>query len=127
MVAEGCIHGRFQPFHNEHLEYALAALDRCTFLWVGLSEPFPTETTVEGPEHRRAVTANPLTYHERQFMITRTLVAEGVAPERFSFTPFPIRTPDLLPHFLDPGITCFTTSAEPGFRLSIRLSNRWIS
>ena len=37
MVAEGCIHGRFQPFHIEHLEDALAALDRCGFLWIGLA------------------------------------------------------------------------------------------
>lgn len=109
MVAEGSIHGRFQPFHNEHLEYALTALDHCSFLWIGLTEPFPDSPTLEGPAHRLGTTANPLTYHERQFMITRTLVAEGVSPEHFTFTPFPIRSPELLPHYLDPEITCFTT------------------
>ncbi len=42
-------------------------------------------------------------------MITRTLVAEGILPERFSFTPFPIRTPELLSRYIDPEITCFVT------------------
>ncbi len=49
MVAEGCIHGRFQPFHIEHLEDALAALDRCGFLWIGLAEPFPVEQPAGPP------------------------------------------------------------------------------
>lgn len=112
MVDEGCIHGRFQPFHNEHLEYALEALDRCFFLWIGLSEPFPTPDGIEGPAERRAPSANPLNYRERQYMITRTLVSEGIAPERFGFIPFPIRNPDLLLDYLDPLATCFITINE---------------
>ncbi len=36
--AEGCVHGRFQPFHNGHLEYVLAAQSRCAFLWVGITK-----------------------------------------------------------------------------------------
>lgn len=107
MVDEGCIHGRFQPFHNGHLEYALAALERSSFLWIGLADPFPPAPPRQQPDHQAARSTSSLTYHERQFMITRTLVAEGIPPERFSFTPFPIRTPDLLPQYLDLGITCF--------------------
>lgn len=107
MVDEGCIHGRFQPFHNEHLEYALEALERCHFLWIGLTEPFPDKSALESDQS--AACANPLNYRERQFMITRTLVCEGIAPDRFSFIPFPLHTPDLLPDFLDPQATCFVT------------------
>jgi nicotinamide mononucleotide adenylyltransferase len=103
MVDEGCIHGRFQPFHNEHLEYAQAALERCYFLWIGLADHDALESD------QSAASSTPLNYRERQFMITRTLVSEGIAPERFSFIPFPLHTPDLLPNFLDPQATCFVT------------------
>ena len=36
-VALGMIHGRFQPFHNGHLEYMVAAAARCTRLAVGIT------------------------------------------------------------------------------------------
>ena len=109
MIDEGCIHGRFQPFHNEHLDYALEAFERCIFLWIGLTESFQEEHGMEGPAHRLTPTANPLSYHERQFMITRTLVCEGIEPERFAFVPFPVRTPELLRQFLALPTTCFLT------------------
>jgi len=38
MFKTGSIHGRFQPFHNEHLDYVLRALDRCDFLWIGITQ-----------------------------------------------------------------------------------------
>jgi cytidyltransferase-like protein len=31
-------HGRFQPFHNGHLEYVRAAKERCDFLWIGITK-----------------------------------------------------------------------------------------
>lgn len=45
-VRYGMIHGRFQPFHNGHLEYALAALSRCSHLIVGITNPDPS-TVIE--------------------------------------------------------------------------------
>ncbi|MEE3919398.1 hypothetical protein V2I01_16940 [Micromonospora sp. BRA006-A] len=36
---EGFAHGRFQVLHMEHLEYLLAAAERCDFLHVGITQP----------------------------------------------------------------------------------------
>jgi len=33
------IHGRFQPFHNGHLEYMRGAADRSDELWIGITNP----------------------------------------------------------------------------------------
>lgn len=35
MVEVGVIHGRFQVFHNDHLEYVLAGKSRCRHIVVG--------------------------------------------------------------------------------------------
>ncbi len=98
------------PFHLGHLELALAALDRCVFLWIGLVGPVPG--TRPGSSARLLSPEQPLTYHERQFMITRTLVAEGVPQQRFGCVPFPLAAPLSLPYFLDPGVTCFVPAGE---------------
>jgi len=41
------IHGRFQPFHNGHLEYMRGAADRSDELWIGILR-------VGGPGHDAA-------------------------------------------------------------------------
>jgi len=35
------IHGRFQPFHNGHLEYLRGAASRCDEIFVGITNPDP--------------------------------------------------------------------------------------
>jgi nicotinamide mononucleotide adenylyltransferase len=73
VVAQGSVHGRFQPFHNEHLEYLLAAHRLCTFLWIGITkydldnEVSPLGRDREKPEN------NPLSYFERVSIITEAL------------------------------------------------------
>jgi nicotinamide-nucleotide adenylyltransferase len=41
------VHGRFQPFHSGHLQYALAALQRCAHLIVGITNPDPSAIVQE--------------------------------------------------------------------------------
>lgn len=112
MVTEGCIHGCFQPFQNAHLAHVHEAFGHAAFLWIGLAQPFPVESTLAPPPESLLPIANPLTYFERQFMITRTLIGEGIDPERFAFTPFPITAPQLLPQYLDLEITCILTADD---------------
>ncbi len=38
-MAYGVVHGRFQPFHLDHLKYALAGLTHCDYLFVGITNP----------------------------------------------------------------------------------------
>src|SRR6266702_2774642 len=108
MLPEGSAHGRFQPFHLGHLEYVLAAKDRCAFLWIGITK-FDITASALNPlcTHREQPENNPLTYYERLKMITAALLECGVGRERFGFVPFPIETPLSLPSFLPVTIPCF--------------------
>ena len=94
-VRYGMIHGRFQPFHNGHLEYALKAAARCEQLIIGITNPDPSlivQETVD-PE-RHLPTANIFTFFERQWMIRSALVEANVDLQSVSFVPFPIHHPE---------------------------------
>ena len=89
------IHGRFQPFHNGHLEYALLALERCETLIVGITNPDPAQTAEEETSsHRHREEANPYTFFDRQLMIRQSLIDAGVEADRLLFIPFPVNLPD---------------------------------
>jgi nicotinamide mononucleotide adenylyltransferase len=112
-VVEASAHGRFQPLHNEHLEYLLAAQRECDFLWIGITKYDVTSTDFnplgamrERPEN------NPLTFFERVTVIRQSLVEAGVDPGVFGFVPFPIETPRRLPNFIPTYVTCYTTICE---------------
>lgn len=107
---EGCVHGRFQPPHDDHLQYILTAKRRCEFLWVGITRP-DARNQLPCPEapHRAGEMANPLSFFERVQIITEMLVDVGVPRNEFSCVPFPIDEPELLPDFMSRSIPCFTT------------------
>ena len=91
----GMIHGRFQPFHNGHLEYALSALTRCAHLIIGITNPDPSTIVAEAADPERHLpTANPFTFYERQWMIQAALSEAGIALSRISIVPFPIHHPE---------------------------------
>ena len=121
-VAAGSVHGRFQPFHNEHLEYVLAAKDRCDFLWIGITkyDITPSEFTPLGRPRERPEN-NPLTYFERISIIAEVLVDAGLERGSIAFVPFPIETPQRLPEFMPTSIPCFTTVCEEWNREKIRI------
>ena len=114
-----CAHGRFQPLHNGHLEYLLAAKRQCRFLWIGI-------TAVEQPDAERARgTArerrenNPLSYYERVSILDVALRDIGVARDEFGFVPFPIEFPDRIANFVPPSVPCLTTICEEWNRIKI--------
>jgi nicotinamide mononucleotide adenylyltransferase len=122
MLNDGSIHGRFQPFHNDHLEYALAARRECKFLWIGITkyDITPIDATPLGLPRERP-DYNPLTYFERINIIGEALVEAGVNRDSFSFVPFPIETPKRLPLFMPRSIQCFTTIREDWNRQKIQV------
>jgi nicotinamide mononucleotide adenylyltransferase len=109
---EASIHGRFQPFHLDHLEYALAAKKRCDYLWVGLTAVNPISAGAVLGSFRLSAIKNPLTYSERVRAITAALVDSGLTRAEFGFVPFPIEHPGILPYFLPVTVPCFTTICE---------------
>ena len=113
----GMVHGRFQPFHNHHLEYALKALARCKHLIIGITNPDPLEIKQEETsEHRHLDDANPFTFFQRMRMIRGALKGEGVAPDAVSFVPFPIHHPERWPYYLP---------APQDVTLFIRVFSKW--
>ena len=121
-LATASVHGRFQPFHNEHLEYVLAAKDRCDFLWVGITkyDTTPSEFTPLGRPRERPEN-NPLTYFERISIISDSLIEAGLPPGSFGFVPFPIETPRRLSEFMPVSIPCLTTICEDWNKEKIKI------
>lgn len=110
MVSMGCVHGRFQPPHLEHLEYMEEALNRCELLIVGITQPDTQRLDVcEVDPHRAIPAENPLTYDERCECIREMLLARGVNSSRFSFMPFRIDKSDELAKALSTDVVCYTT------------------
>jgi len=111
----GCVHGRFQPFHEGHLEYVLCARQRCERLIIGITAANSAAVRKEDASpHRHELASNPFTYFERLQMIQYTLLAEGLSPPTFSIVPFPIQDPGLISHYVPAGTTHF-----------VRVYSRW--
>lgn len=121
-LGEGSIHGRFQPFHNGHLEYMLAAFERCDFVYVGITQYLRNRLIqTESPSalHRGLPQNNPLTYFERAKMIESVLRSKGIGHDRFDITPFPIEEPADLEQFVPNSVTIFTTTYDEWNRVKI--------
>jgi cytidyltransferase-like protein len=87
----GAIHGRFQPFHNGHMDYLERALERCEQVIVGITNPFPAGSHCgEATDPLRHLPENnPFTYFERVDMIVEACrVAEVLG--RIRVVPFDV-------------------------------------
>ena len=101
MTKIGIIHGRFQPFHNSHMNYALKAKKKCDLLIVGITNPDPNLTKYDKVDPRRSdESSNPFTYFERHFMIREALSEAGIKRKEFEIVPFPINKPELLKYYV---------------------------
>lgn len=108
------VHGRFQPFHNGHLEYVVDAQSRCRLLVVGITNPDPTHLRqTPADRHRGLPEANPFPYWLRERMVRTALLDREVAPDRFSIVPFPILEPDLWEHYVPRGTVHFVRVFSP--------------
>jgi cytidyltransferase-like protein len=97
------IHGRFQPFHNGHLEYLRGAAARSDEVFVGITNPDPTRIKEEPSDPLRHLPeSNPFTYVERLLMVQAVAEDEGM---RVHVIPFPVNEPDLWPAYVPPGVT----------------------
>jgi len=98
------VHGRFQPFHDEHLDYVRwAATDSASDrLLIGITNADSAHTvaTDADPERHRPRN-NPFTYYERHRMIERAL-DDADLPCAVSIAPFPINRPDLWDAYAPP-------------------------
>jgi nicotinamide-nucleotide adenylyltransferase len=90
------IHGRFQPFHNGHLEYLRGAADRCDEVFVGITNPDPQRIKPEESDPLRHLPeSNPYTYVERLLMVKAAATAAEIEVTRLHVIPFPVNEPEL--------------------------------
>lgn len=94
-------HGRFQPFHNEHLAYLRWAHSYGTHLFIGITNFDRTVIQKEiTSNHRHTAFANPFSYWERAAMIQDALLEAGVDPSQFTIVALPIHAPEKWPEFV---------------------------
>jgi cytidyltransferase-like protein len=99
----GMIHGRFQPFHNGHLDYLRGAAGRSDVVFVGITNPDPQRIREEPSDPLRHLPeSNPFTYVERLLMISAVAEDEGITVH---VIPFPVNEPELWPAYVPPGVT----------------------
>ncbi|MHB8793255.1 MAG: adenylyltransferase/cytidyltransferase family protein [Thermoleophilia bacterium] len=121
----GQVHGRFQPFHNGHLEYIIAAKQRCDFLWVGITQINIRELAGSNVDiHRAEPGNNPLTFFERLCLIRDVLSDKGFEDNEFMIAPFPIEYPEILLDYLSTDIPIFTTIYDKWNEHKIELLNK---
>lgn len=100
-IKVGVIHGRFQPFHNDHLVYALEAFKRRDFLFIGITNPDAREMVFQASDPKRSLNiTNPFTFWQRALLIQASLQEAGVPPDKFCVVPFPINHTELLKHYV---------------------------
>ena len=99
----GMIHGRFQPFHNGHLEYLRGAAACSDEVFIGITNPDPTRIKEEPSDPLRHLPeSNPFTYAERLLMVKAVADDEGI---RAHVIPFPVNEPELWAAYVPDGVT----------------------
>jgi cytidyltransferase-like protein len=105
-VRRGMIHGRFQPFHNGHLEYLRGAAQRSGEIFVGITNPDPTRVRPEAADPERHLPeSNPYTYWERALMAKAAARDLGLDLAYVHVIPFPVNEPELWHAYVPEGVT----------------------
>lgn len=111
-MTTGHIHGRFQPFHEGHLEYAKWAAAHSDRLMIGVTNADQDHVTKEEADPKRHHPRhNPLEYYERQ-RIVEAAVRESEIDVPVQVSPFPINRPELWEHYAPPDVTHFVYVLE---------------
>ena len=102
----GMIHGRFQPFHNGHLEYLRGAAERSDEIWIGITNPDPARIQFEESDPLRHLPeSNPYSYAKRLLMAKAAAADLGLDLAHVHVIPFPVNEPELWPAYVPEGVT----------------------
>jgi cytidyltransferase-like protein len=105
-MRHGMIHGRFQPFHNGHLEYLSGAAERSDELWIGITNPDPARVKPEESDPLRHLPeSNPYSYAERLLMAEAAAADAGLDAHHVHVIPFPVNEPELWDAYVPRGVT----------------------
>ncbi len=105
-MRRGMIHGRFQPFHNGHLEYLRGAAERSDEIWIGITNPDPARIKPEPSDPvRHLPESNPFSYADRLLMVKAAAADLGLDSAAVHVIPFPVNEPELWPAYVPKGVT----------------------
>jgi nicotinamide-nucleotide adenylyltransferase len=77
MIPLGCVSGRFQPLHEQHLELIGIALAECQHVIIAITNPDTGSRHEEQTsKHRHTDAANPFSYFERTRLINSAIRAK---------------------------------------------------
>lgn len=100
MTAIGCVTGRFQPVHDQHLDLFTLALASCEHLIIAITNPDAASRRPEDlAAHRHTDAANPFTYYERARLLDAASRARGF-DGRVTMVPFDLTQPDQWVHYV---------------------------
>lgn len=100
MIPLGCVTGRFQPVHAQHLELFGIALSQCAHLIVAVTNPDTGARHEESTSaHRHTASANPFTYFERLRLIEAAVHARAWS-ERITIVPFDLTRREFWPQYV---------------------------
>jgi nicotinamide-nucleotide adenylyltransferase len=100
------IHGRFQPFHNGHLEYLRGAAERSDEVWIGITNPDPERIKPEPSDPLRHLPeSNPFSYAERLLMAKAAAADLSLDLASVHVIPFPVNEPELWPAYVPDEVT----------------------
>ncbi len=132
----GCVTGRFQPFHNDHLQLVNEVVAEQGRVIVAITNAEPSwRVPVPDAPHRHLDVANPFTYWQRAEMIHAALLPV-IDPRCFRVVPFPLHNPEHWDHYVPLGVTCWvrdrgsweaSKSRALGERYAVRLAPRRVS
>lgn len=106
----GVVHGRFQPFHNDHLVFVLAAKRYCKHIIIGITSPDPFLSPSQEKDRNRGIAfSNPCTYYERTILIASAMKENGINCDEFTIVPFPIEFPERLKFYAPTDAMYFIT------------------
>jgi nicotinamide-nucleotide adenylyltransferase len=113
-TALGCVTGRFQPVHDQHLELFDIALNECEHVVVAVTNP-DTRARHEEPTsaHRHTDAANPFTYYERVRLL-QLAMRDRVPAGRITIVPFDLTRPE-----------CWSQYVPLAARQFVRASSDW--
>ncbi|MBK6598693.1 MAG: adenylyltransferase/cytidyltransferase family protein [Proteobacteria bacterium] len=98
------ITGRFQPFHNDHLQLVQFALGRAARVVIGITNADPAARQAHPTNaHRHLARANPFSYEERKQLIAAALAAAAIPASRYEIVAFPLDEPAAWPAIVPPG------------------------
>ncbi|MEO8247761.1 MAG: hypothetical protein ABI589_00175 [Burkholderiales bacterium] len=90
----GCVTGRFQPVHEQHIELFGIALAECRRLIVAITNPDADARRAEpASHHRHTEAANPFSYFERVQLLELAIRDRGW-DERIVLVPFDLTCPE---------------------------------